>query len=577
MPEGEPVSRRAPSEGERRRLILRKRLILWGAVIVLLAGAMFGAKRVYHWAKARRADQFAAAGDDFAKASKWNEAANKYRAALQLDPLGYHGLSSAARLASRLRRPEAFDLWAEVIKLPEATAVDRQEYADLLLNLGKFKRAEPIIDALLKSDPDTKTLTLASRYSRLTGDTGKATEFARLAVKRAPQDDLAHSALAEVLAESGDSAERLEARKILWDLAQKQGPYQHAAIEGLGRAPELTNEERTRLLEILDRLPAPNIKDALLAADLRLQLHPEDANRIYDQTVARWNASQNPDLIELARWLNFHQQAERVLSLFSVDRALQDNQLLLARLDAMATLQRWNDIESLLTHPDLTLDPSVLESFRARTAQERNATLDAGLHWNHAISLAANDAYKLRFVANFAEQSRANAVALKAYEQLAKIPEQAAFAFRGTQRLSARSGDASVQRTAAEKIATLAPDDPNAADQLAYMNLLLGGNIEASFTSAKTLAEQYPNRLSFRVTAALAYLRKHDPGMALAQFKGPASAPPIEWQKTPPAWQAVYAATLLANEQGDAARQVIATIPVDKLSPEERALIEPEK
>jgi hypothetical protein len=277
----------------------------------------------------------------------------------------------------------------------------------------------------------------------------------------------------------------------------------------------------------------------------------------------------------LARWLNLHQQAERVLSLFSVDRAFQDNQLLLSRLDALATLQRWNDIDGLLTHPDLTLDPSVLESFRARAAQERKSTLDAEMHWSHAIALAANDPYKLRFVANFAEQSHANGVALKAYDQLAKIPQQAVMAYRATQRLSAQGGDALIQQSAAEKIAALAPDDPNAADQLAYLNLLLGGEIDKNFTTAKTLSEKYPNRLSYRVTAALGYLRKRDPGLALAQFKGPDGAPPIDWSKTPPAWRAVYAATLLENEQANAAREMIATIPLDKLSPEERALIQP--
>jgi hypothetical protein len=312
-----------------------------------------------------------------------------------------------------------------------------------------------------------------------------------------------------------------------------------------------------------------------LAADLRIQLHPEEAERVYDQTAARWNAGDTAALIDLARWLNLHQQPERVLTLFSIDRAFQDNQLLLSRLDALATLQRWNDIDTLLAHPDLTLDPSVLESFRARTAQERNANLDAEMHWTHAISLAANDPYKLRFVANFAEQSHANAAALKAYDQLAKIPQHAGAAYRATQRLSAGMGDADVQRSAAEKIATLAPDDPNAADQLAYLNLLLGGDTGANFAKAKMLAEKYPNRLSYRVTAALGYLRAHDPGPALELFKGPPGAPPIEWQKTPPAWRAVYAATLLANEQGDAAREIIAGIPVDKLSPQERALIEP--
>ena len=81
----------------------------------------------------------------------------------------------------------------------------------------------------------------------------------------------------------------------------------------------------------------------------------------------------------------------------------------------------------------------------------------------------------------------------------------------------------------------------------------------------------YPNRLAYRVTTALGYLRQHDPASALAQFKSPA---PIDWKRTLPAWRAVYAATLLASDRNEEARDIIATIPRDRLNPQERALIE---
>lgn len=552
----------------------KKRALVWILILVLLVAAGVGAKFSYHWLKAQRAEQFAAQGETFVQAGKWNEAAEKYRAALQLDPLGYRGLRGAAALASKLERPEAVDLWEQVAKLPQCTVQDRQEYADLLVKLGRLKPAEKIIADLLKSDPDTKTLTIASQYERKFGDNAKAIEFARVAVNRAPADDLVRFQLAELLAAAPDAQQHDEARKILWELSGKEGPARKAAVEALARAPELSSEEQGRVVQMFETLQSASVLDSLLSADLRLQLHPEQADQIYDQTITHWNRGATTEIVDLARWLNLHQQGERVLSLISIERAFQDNQLLLSRLDALASLQRWSDIDSLLGHPDLTLDPSVLESFRARAASERNSSLDAEMHWNHALSLAGGDPYKLRFVANFAEQSHASSVALKAYDQLAKYPEHADFAYRATQRMSARTGDVAVQRAAAEKIAAHAADDPNAAAQLAYLNLLTGKDVDANLAIAKALVEKYPDRLSYRVAAALGFLRQHDPGLALAQFKGPAGAPPIEWPKTPPPWRAVYAATLLANEQSDAAREIIAGIPTDKLTPEERALIE---
>jgi hypothetical protein len=564
-------ARRPPRRSGRRRKG-RSRAIGWGAIFGLLALVIFGAKPLYHFLKAKRAGQFAAAGDALVRAGKWNDAAREYRAALQLDPLGYPGLEGAARLASRADRPEAINLWQQVVKLPQCTTQDRQEYAGVLIKSDRLSLAEKVIDGLLKSDPDTKTLELASRYSRKIGDTGKAIEFARLAVKRAPEDGAARFQLADLLAQSNDAGEQAEAHKVLWELAGKEGAYKKPAIEALARAPELSSEERERVLRAIEQLSPKDLTDDLLAADVRMQIQPDDAARIYDATIDHWRDGKVEQLVELARWLNAHQQAERVLTLFPVERVFQNNTLLLARLDALAILQRWTDIDDTLSRPEVTLDPSVIESFRARTAQERGATLDAEVHWNHAVSLAGNDPFKLRFVASFAERSRADGVALKAYEQLARFAEQAWIAYRGAERVSQKTGNAAVERAAAEKIAASAPEDPNAADQLVYLNLLLEKDIEKNLATAKNLAEKYPNRLSYRVTAALGYLREHDPGSALAQFNGPA---PIDWKQAQPAWRAVYAATLLANERDDEAREIIRTIPLERLTSQELALIEP--
>jgi len=536
-------------------------------LVVLVGGGVLG----YQWLKVRRADKFATAGDSLREANKLNDAAVQYRVALQLDPNNYHALSGAARLASQADRPEAIELWQKVIEKRKSTLQDREDYAELLIKNNRLALAEKILDPLLKSNPDTRTLRLASRYSVKMGEDAKALDFMRIASKRAPDDDATRFQLAELLAQSTDPSEQAEARKILWDLAGKSNTYKQVAVEALAAAPRLTGDEQMRLVQELADLSSKTIKDDLLAADLKLQLHPDDAAHIYKEMINRWQSGTNEDLIQLARWLNIHQQPELVLSSFPIERAFEDNQLLLTRLDAMAILQRWNDIDEVLGQTEVTLDPSVIESFHARTAQERNSTLDAELHWNHAISLAEGDPFKLRFVANFAEQSHASAVALKAYEQLARFPEQADLAYRGIQRVGQKSGDISAQRTAMAKINARTPEDPNAADRLAYLNLLLGEDVDKNLVSAKKLAAQFPNRLSYRVTAALGYLRQHNAAAALAEFNAPA---PIDWKQTLPAWRAVYAAALFGTDKTEEARKVIATIPLDRLNSQERALIE---
>jgi hypothetical protein len=540
-------------------------IVLLLTILVLGVGGTLG----YRWIKVQRANKFAAAADALRAAGKLKDAAVQYRIALQLDPLNYPALSGAARLATKADRPEAVEIWQKVLTLRQCTNRDREDYAEFLINSDRLVLAEKVLGPLLEANPDTKTLLLAARYSRKRGDNVKAIEYARIASKRAPDNETAPFQLAELLAQSADPADQAEAHSVLWEIAKKPS-YRKPAIEALATAPQLTPDERSRLLQDLNTLMPRTIKDDLLAADMRIQLHLDEAAHIYQEQIERWRNGTSQEVLDLARWLNSWQQPELVLSTFPIERALQNNGLLLARLDALASLQRWNDIDDALNRTDVTLDPSVIETFHARTAQERGASLDAEVHWNHAISLASADPDKLRFVANFAEQSRATAVALKAYEQLARFPEHADFAYHGIERVSQQSGDTAMQRTAMSRIAARAPEDPNAADEVVYLNLLLGEDIDNNLEIAKKLAEQHPNRLSFRVTAALGYLRQHDAASALAEFKGPA---PIDWKRTLPAWRAVYAAALLGTERNEEARSIITTIPRDQLNPQERELI----
>src|SRR5437588_2322076 len=236
----------------------RKQWILIGLVLLFLAVAGIA---TYHWFKNNRAERFAAAGDALVAADKLNDAAIQYRVALQLDRSNYHGLSGAARLASKADRPEAFELWQKVQTLPQCTIRDRQDYADLLIKANRLNLAEKVIDPLLKGDPDTKTLQLAARYARKIGDHVKAVEYARIASKRAPDDNAARFQLAELLAQSMDASEQAEARKILWEIAAKPSVYKKPALEALAAAPQLTTDERNRLLQELTELAPKTMKD----------------------------------------------------------------------------------------------------------------------------------------------------------------------------------------------------------------------------------------------------------------------------------------------------------------------------
>lgn len=571
MNEQRERTRRGTEDRSRHRAERRRRRIKWAVIVVVVIAALCLVKPAYRWTKQRRADQLAAQGAELVTAGKLNEAAGKYRAALQLDPIGYRSLQGAARLATKGNRPEALDLWEQVVRLPACTTADRQDYAAALLGKNKFSAAEKVISPLLINAPDARTLNLAATYAARTSNLPRALEFARLAVSHSSSgDDFAKVQLADLLTKSTGAAERAEAREILWSLAAKPGSYQRTAIEGLARSPDLTTEEAQRVLVRLTDTRTGTVTEALLAADLRLRIEPANAAGIYDKVTEEWGTKDSAEEVgALARWLNGHQQADRVLNLVPPERATLSEPLLVARLDALAGANRWNEIEETLRRPNLPTDQVVVEAFRARSALARNAPLDADLHWDRAIAAAGTDPARLRFVADFAEQSKSPDVALKVYEQLTRLPEEAAFAQASRQRILLQLGAGTAARSAAEKLAGLLPEDPNAQVQLAYLNLLASVDVAASAAKAKALAAKFPDRLAYRVAAALGSYREGDVPAALAQFNGPA----IDWQRTPPRWRAVYAAVLIANGDAVGAEKIISTIPREQLAEEERALI----
>ena len=573
----DPRRRNTPRSKRRRKR--RRRLISWTTFLTVAVIVVAGAKPAYRWLKTRRAEQLAVEGEALVRAGKLDEAARKYSAALQLDRFVYRALCGAARLASQGRRAEAADLWEQLIRSPRVTDADRRDYAAFyLLQRGRISAGEKILDTLLRGNPDTATLLLASRYAQTGGDSVKALQFVRIAAQRAPEDQMVQFRLVALLADSPAANERKEARDILWKLTGSNEAVRTKATEALvSDAPELSPDEQQRLIDLLKSLP-PKVENALLEADVRLHLHPEQAEQIFNEVVTDWGRRDVTHSATVARWLNSHGQPRRALDLASTEIALENEPLMFARLDALGALGDWDMIDRLLAQPNLKFDPVILEVFRARSAQGRNAMLEAQVHWDRAISLAAADPAKLTYIANFSDKSGSYAVSEKALQQLARFPEQAAFAYSALQFVAQRAGDTRSQRLAAEKMVILRDDDPNTRAQLVYLNILTDNDVAANLEKAMQLSvSKYPNRIAFRVAAALGLLKTNDTTGAAAQLVGPAGAPPIEWSRTDPSWRAVYVAVLLANGKHDEARAIASKIPDDRLRPEERAPVAPAK
>ena len=112
------------------------------------------------------------------------------------------------------------------------------------------------------------------------------------------------------------------------------------------------------------------------------------------------------------------------------------------------------------------------------------------------------------------------------------------------------------------------PADGKATNDYNYYRLLAREEVDTATESAFKLYRTNPRLLSYRITLALAHLRNNSPDQAylLLDLNG------LEWEELSDIRKAVRAATLLEKQQEKEAQELIDSINMDALLPEERKL-----
>jgi hypothetical protein len=101
--------------------------------------------------------------------------------------------------------------------------------------------------------------------------------------------------------------------------------------------------------------------------------------------------------------------------------------------------------------------------------------------------------------------------------------------------------------------------------------MLLGVNVEGARREAEKLVAQHPDLLAYRTTLALAHFRRNDPSAARDAYRNST----LVWEQALPGWQAVYVAVTGKLGDTNLAKKLAATVPLNRLKPEEIDLIKP--
>ena len=617
-----------PEEYEARR---RKRLLLLAiaAVVLLAIGIYFVASPIAEaikgWQSRRLAHQAFALVDK----KQWSDAGAKARDAYLLRSSEPEAVRAVARVLSRTgQSTTALEWWKTVDAAHRLTIEDRRDFGGAALVAGELATAAEQIDQLLaqKEGPAPFDILLAGQLAVRRKDPVLTVDYAQrvMADKRANPCDILSATTLILSVTTPESPPHISAWKRIEDVARDPGspasldalvflaqqqslaparstsndtsasfelgapaPQEQLAPSSLigetslalgpGTAAAPQGTATMGLLEIADALekhPDARPYHQLLAFQLRVKQDPTLADEFVAQAVDRFGKGDDETLAALTAWLNGVGRARKTLELLPLDRAVQRQDLYLQHINALAALDRWDEVKDVLTSGRFALDPVAEHMYLARARTRLGEAVSATNEWQRALEAAANNSDKLLALATYAEQNHANDITDAAYAAVISLAPKNRAAYAGRLRIAEASDRTVDAQTLAAEIVKLWPDDAAARNEDAYLQLLLGasdGAAEAAERQAEVLLSQEPWNWAARATLGLARLRLGKKEDAVAVFRNVR----LTGSEPTPGALAVRAAVLAVTGYEKGARGDAHLLGQEHLLPEERALIAP--
>ena len=189
--------------------------------------------------------------------------------------------------------------------------------------------------------------------------------------------------------------------------------------------------------------------------------------------IDRWKDADTKSLVALATWLNGKGEYQRELDTIPLERAVQDRDLFLQRLDAFGALGRWDKIKQALNSESFPLDPMIAHMYLARCNAQLGEKTAADNNWQRALESAGGDASKLLTLADYAEKNGATTIAAKAYGTAIETAPKLRAAWQGQLRLAQATRDTKEIHAVLANMLKIWPNDPAIQNDEGYLRLLL--------------------------------------------------------------------------------------------------------
>jgi tetratricopeptide (TPR) repeat protein len=380
---------------------------------------------------------------------------------------------------------------------------------DVISSLSLLKRISPA------NQDKRPALELLANIQRIQGQTQEAERTLRRALSQDKEDTMCQLRLA-MLDQTASFAEiRDQAQEVMWKLSQGKDRAAMIAIETLCANTGLTGKQADSLLAALEQHPdkIPATRFNALSAIMKTQ--PQKREEILNREVELGTDYKEAEMHTLMQWLLREHEPQRVISLRSGNLFTKSALLIQPYLQALADLQRWNELDETLSRPaGLSISSASASLWRARAARQLDpANLRTKQHLDivYEASGHGREGATALAAAGIAEEIGLWDVALLFYEGLAKYqPQSRQQMIEKVQEMAIRARDTNATLSAAQRLLEIRPENRQYADRALYLHLVSGEELELTFEKIARTDATMATRVEDHFARALAAYRLGD-------------------------------------------------------------------
>jgi hypothetical protein len=536
-------------------------LILWGAI-----------PPAYHRLKVWRAMKFLAQSEIAANEGNVPKSISLIRRAILMVPNEEAVFRKVRLFNASLGDPNSLNSLQRLMLEKQASPKELLTLAEQALKAENPVIAKASLDQI-QEDHSVRKIIIQMRILEKEGNLKEALNLAKKELPTLTPDDGEKLLLAT--AEMTLKTDVTASRQILLQLVDKNSAIGISALRLLGA--QILAQRATESLQadkIADKLlahPLHTPDDVLLALDLRIMQNPSAKPALLAQTMSERTSGAPDDALAFARWLNRRLHYKESVDFIGRERAASNPDWLLLYLDALAGLERWNDVFTMLDADTIIgLSDSIRLLFLARAAEKSGDLESARESWREIqLGLAYEKPEVVSFIAAYALHIGEREQATKAYTALSHRKETALEGYLGLIRCWPQNTSAAELLPLYQEFIESFPMLAEARSDQTYLKLLTNDKPATTAAIAKEFYDNTPHSLASLSIAALGMLKTGNPSGADALYEGKT----IAWLSAPTAWRTIRAAVLYGIGKKKEADELVRTINKSQLRPEERALL----